>query len=113
MSSHDKYDDYDDYDDGDVDDDGDDNDDDDDDEDDDVDDDAYAASAAADEIAHLHCYVQTSKTKIPNHENNPEYCSLRVHSIGHTMYEMNLFIDQKLELVTMYNITSSATGKYC
>ena len=108
MSSHDKYDDYDDY--YDVDDDGDDNDDDDDD---DVDDDASAASAAADEIVRLHCYVQTSKTKIPNHENNLEYCSLRVHLIGHTIYEMNLFIDQKLELVIMYNITSSATGKYC
>ena len=53
----------------------------------------YAASVAAadndDEIVLLYCYVQTSKTKIPNHENNLEYFSLRFHSIGHTMYEMN------------------------
>ena len=55
---------------------------------------AYAASVAAaaaddDEIVLLYCYVQTSKTKIPNHENNLEYFSLRFHSIGRTMYEMN------------------------
>ena len=55
---------------------------------------AYAASVAAaadddDEIVLLYCYVQTSKTKIPNHANNLEYFSLRFHSIGHTMYEMN------------------------
>ena len=55
---------------------------------------AYAASVAAaddddDEIVLLYCYVQTSKTKIPNHENNLEYFSLRFHLIGHTMYEMN------------------------
>lgn len=85
MSSHDKYDNDDiDYD---------DSDDNDDDEDDDVDDDAYAAAAAAaadddDEIVLLYCYVQTSKTKIPNHENNLEYFSLRFHLIGHTMYDM-------------------------
>ena len=111
MSSHDKYDDNDD----DI--DYDDSDDNDDDEDEDVDDDGYtAAAAAADdddvEFLLLHCYVQTLKTKIPNHESNLEYCSLRFHLIGHTMYEMNLSIDQKLELVTMYNITSSATGKF-
>lgn len=94
LSSHDKYDN-----DCDVDDDSDD---DDDDEDNDVD----------DEILLLHCFVQTSKTRIPYHGNNLEYCSLRFHLIGRTMYEMNLFIDQKLELVTRYNITSSATGKY-
>ena len=53
---------------------------------------AYAASVAAaaaaddddDEIVFLYCYVQTSKTKIPNHENNLEYFSLRFHLIGHT-----------------------------
>ena len=57
---------------------------------------AYAASVAAaadddddDEIVLLYCYVQTSKTKIPNHENNLEYFSLRFHLIGHIMYEMN------------------------
>lgn len=92
MSSHDKYDDNDDdiycdddddyYD---VDVDGDDNDDD---EYDEYDDNAYAASvvAAADndnEMVLLYCYVQTSKTKIPNHENNLEYCSLKFHLIGH------------------------------
>ena len=101
LSSHDKYDDDDDIDydnDCDVDDDSDD----DDDEDDDVD----------DEILLLHCYVQTSKTRIPYHGNNLDYCSLRFHLIGRTMYEMNLFIDQKLELDTRYNITSSSTGKY-
>lgn len=86
MSSHDKYDNDDDID-------YDDSDDNDDDEDDDVDDDAYAAAAAAaadddDEIVLLYCYVQTSKTKIPNHENNLEYFSLRFHLIGHTMYDM-------------------------
>ena len=86
MSSHDKYDNDDDID-------YDDSDDNDDDEDDDVDDDAYAAAAADDdddddEIVLLYCYVQTSKTKIPNHENNLEYFSLRFHLIGHTMYDM-------------------------
>ena len=51
---------------------------------------AYAAADDDDdEIVLLYCYVQTSKTKIPNHENNLEYFSLRFHSIGRTMYEMN------------------------